>query len=154
MAASTSFYIPKELKNMVDAMLKEFSMKRNHFYKEALSYLIKRDFPISEELLFMKSSERTAKEQLYLSEKEKEQIQQYIEVRKEDMKENREIKPVPGQRKKENRYNNTVVIIQAAAEYSFYLWEEVLFEDDTNRAIIDGIHYIMEKRVVNKNEYP
>lgn len=134
-------------------MLKEFSIKRNHFYKEALSYLIERDFPISDELLFMKSSERTAKEQLYLSEEEKEQIQQYIEVRKGDMQESGEMKPVPGQRKKENRYNNTVVIIQAAAEYSFYLWEEVLFEDDTNQAIVDGIQYIKEKRIVDKNEW-
>lgn len=150
MAASTSFYIPKELKDMVDAMLKEFSMKRNHFYKEALSYLIENDFSISDELLFMKSSERTAKEQIYLLEEQKEQIQKYIEVRKGDMQKSGEIKPVPGQRKKENRYNNTVVIIQAAAEYGFYLWKEVLFEDDTNKSIIDGIQYAIEKRIVDK----
>ena len=140
------FNIPPQIGDMVRYTEYLTKVNKSELYRKAISWFIKNQMEVTDEILYMPLSLKPAKEQVYI-ESCKDALNRYRVMLQEKCEENQFLISGPGIMQKRNRYRNSTIILQAIINYLFYLYdgEEQAEENETIR---NGLKYMKENRLI------
>lgn len=141
----TVFNIPKEISDIVRYTEYITNISKSELYRKAISYFIDNKMGVTDEVLYMKLTDKPIKEQVYVDSC-KEALNIYRMELQDKCDEN--LFPVSGKgiMQKKNRYRNSTLILQAIINYIYYLYES----NKENPNIEKVMNYIEERRLLWK----